>query len=62
MSIIPISFIVDDDEVRVMDEQLPTVEEIAEVEVNYLVVKNEAGIESRIPLTSIKAVIRLSAS
>ena len=45
-------------EVRVPDEQLPTGAEVAEVGVDYLVVKAVAGIETRIPVTSIKAVIR----
>ena len=49
-----------DYEVRVLDEPIPTVEKIADVGVDYLVIKNEAGIETRIPVTSIKAVIRLS--
>ncbi|GEM_PF-2129302 len=58
LSIIRLSFIVD--EVRVMNEPLPTVVENAEIGIDNLVVKNEAGIETRIPVTSIKAVIRLS--
>ncbi len=44
-------------EVRVTDDKLPTGEEVAEVGTDYLVVKSVAGVESRIPLTSIKAVI-----
>jgi hypothetical protein len=47
-------------EVRVLDEPIPTVEKVAVVGVDYLVVQNEAGIETRIPVTSIKAVIRIS--
>ena len=47
-------------EVRVTDEPLPTVEEVAEIGVDYLVIKSEAGIETRIPVTSIKAVVRTS--
>ena len=48
-------------EVRVLlDVAIPTVEQVAEVGVDHLVVKNGAGIETRIPVTSIKAVIRLS--
>jgi hypothetical protein len=47
-------------EVRVLDEPLPMVEQIAEVGIDYLVVKTEAGIETRIPVTSIKAVILIS--
>jgi len=43
-----------------MNEPLPTVVENAEIGIDNLVVKNEAGIETRIPVTSIKAVIRLS--
>jgi hypothetical protein len=46
-------------EVRVMDDKLRTGEEVAEVGVDYLAVKSEAGIETRIPVTSIKAVIRV---
>lgn len=46
-------------EVRVMDDKLPTGEVVAEVGVDYLVVKSEAGIETRIPVTSIKAVLRV---
>jgi len=44
-------------EVTVMDETLPTGEEVAEVGDNYLVVKDSAGFETRVPITSIKAVI-----
>jgi hypothetical protein len=47
-------------EVSLLDESIPTAEKIAEVGVDYLVVKNDAGIETSIPVTSIKAVIRLS--
>jgi hypothetical protein len=47
-------------EVSLLDEPIPTAEKIADVGVDYLVIKNEAGIETRIPVTSIKAVIRLS--
>jgi hypothetical protein len=47
-------------EVRVLEVPIPTVEKVAEVGVDYLVVKNGAGIETRIPVTSIKAVIRIS--
>ena len=46
-------------EVRVLDVAIPTVEQVAEVGIDYLVVKNGAGIETRIPVTSIKAVIRV---
>lgn len=46
-------------EVRVLDEPFPTGEEIVEVGVDYLVVKSLAGVETRIPVTSIKAVIRV---
>ena len=46
-------------EVRLLDEAIPTVEKVAEVGVDYLVIKNEAGIETRSPVTSIKAVIRV---
>jgi len=44
-------------EVRVLEEPFPTGEEVAEVGVDYLVVKGVAGVETRIPVTSIKAVI-----
>jgi hypothetical protein len=43
--------------VRVMDVGVPTGEEVAEVGEGYLVVKTQAGIETRIPVTSVKAVI-----
>jgi hypothetical protein len=46
-------------EVRVLDEPIPTVEAVAEIGIDYLGVKNEAGIETRIPVTSIKAIIRV---
>jgi hypothetical protein len=46
-------------EVRVMDDKIPTGEEVGEVGVDHLVVKSVAGIETRIPVTSIKAVIRV---
>ena len=44
-------------EVGVMDVKLPTGEEVAEVGDGYLVVRSVAGVETRIPLTSVKAVI-----
>lgn len=44
-------------EVRLMDEPLPTGEEVAEVGEGYLVVRSVAGVETRVPVTSIKAVI-----
>src|SRR5271157_3050562 len=47
-------------EVRVLDEALPTAEEVADVGLDYLVIKSEAGIETRIPTTSIKAIVRTS--
>jgi hypothetical protein len=47
-------------EVRVLDVAIPTIEKVVEVGVDYVVVKNEAGIETRIPVASIKAVIRIS--
>jgi hypothetical protein len=39
-------------EVRVLDEPIPTVEAVAEIGIDYLGVKNEAGIETRIPAGS----------
>ena len=44
-------------EVRVTDDKLPTEEVVAEVGDDYLVVKSVAGIETRIPLSSLKAVV-----
>jgi hypothetical protein len=44
-------------EVSLLDEPITTGQKVDEVGVDYLVIKNEAGIETRIPLTSIKAVI-----
>jgi hypothetical protein len=46
-------------EVNFLDEPIPTAEKVSEVGVDYLVIKSEAGIETRILVTSIKAVIRL---
>jgi hypothetical protein len=46
--------------IRVTDLELPTGEEVAEVGEGYVVVKTQAGIETRIPVTSIKAVIRVA--
>ena len=43
--------------VRVTDGDVPTGEEVAEVGEGYVVVKTQAGVESRIPLTSVKALI-----
>jgi hypothetical protein len=47
-------------EVSLLDEPIPTGQKVSEVGVDYLAIKNEAGIETRIPVTSIKAVIRIS--
>lgn len=43
--------------VRVTDLDVPTGEEVAEVGEGYVVVKTQVGVETRIPVTSIKAVI-----
>jgi hypothetical protein len=47
--------------VRVTDLGVPTGEEVAEVGDGYVVVKTQAGVETHIPVTSIKAVIRVGA-
>jgi hypothetical protein len=47
-------------EVSLLDEPIPTGQTVSEVGVDYLAIKSEAGIETRIPVTSIKAVIRIS--
>jgi hypothetical protein len=47
--------------VRVTDVEVPTGEEVAEVGEGYVVVKTQAGVETRIPMTSIKAVVRVRA-
>ena len=47
-------------EVSLLDESTPTSQKVSEIGVDYLVIKNEVGIETRIPVTSIKAVIRIS--
>lgn len=47
--------------VRLVDVGVPTGEEVAEVDDGYLVVKTQAGVETRIPLTSVKAVVRVGA-
>ena len=44
-------------EVRVLDEMIPTFEEIIEVGADYLAVQNVAKIQTRIPLTSVKVLI-----
>ena len=46
-------------EVRVLDAEFQAIEVVVEVGVDYLVVKSEAGIETRIPVTSIKAIIKV---
>ena len=47
--------------VRVTDLEVLTGEEVAYVGEGFLIVRNQAGIETRIPVTSIKAVVRLAA-
>lgn len=47
-------------EVGVMGDRFPTGHEVVEVGADYLVVRDVAGaVESRIPVTSIKAVVRV---
>ena len=47
-------------EVGVMGDRFPTGQEVAEVGPDYLVVRDVAGaVETRIPVTSIKAVVRV---
>jgi hypothetical protein len=47
--------------IRVLDVDVPTGEEVAEMgdDDDYLVVKTHVGVETRIPVTSIKAVIQV---
>ncbi len=49
-------------EIDVMDDQPSTGQEVAEVGGDYLVIKDVAGVETRIPVTSIKAIVRISAA
>lgn len=47
--------------VRVTGMGVPTGEEVAELGEGYLVLKTQAGVETRVPVTSIKAVVRVGA-
>lgn len=44
-------------EINVLSEKFPTGEEVAEVGDDFVVVKSLAGYETRIPITSIRAVV-----
>lgn len=46
--------------VQTMEPEIPTGESVAELGPDYLVVRSQAGVESRIPVTSIKAVVRVT--
>jgi hypothetical protein len=45
-------------EVRVLDQQLPTGEEVAEIGVDYLGIGSRMGIETRILMASVKMIVQ----